>query len=93
MPSIDEELIARLYEWGKPLIVAEQNNGFIWQNMLKVLYRQGKSIDPGRIVAVNTLNSDGRAQFIHSGTYEQLVAAFGLSGEQMARRVFGILNV
>jgi transketolase len=93
MPSIDAALIAELYEWGKPLIIAEQNNGFIWQNILKVLYRRGTSIDPGRIVAVNTLDRDGRAQFIHSGTYEELVAAFGLSGERIARRVFGILNV
>jgi transketolase C-terminal domain/subunit len=93
MPSIDPALIAELYESGKPLIVAEQNNGFIWQNILKVLYRQGTSIDPARIVAVNTLGRDGRPQFIHSGTYEELVAAFGLSGERIARRVFGILNI
>jgi len=93
MPSIDPALIAELYESGKPLIVAEQNNGFIWQNILKVLYRQGTSIDPALIVAVNTLGRDGRPQFIHSGTYEELVAAFGLSGERIARRVFGILNI
>jgi transketolase C-terminal domain/subunit len=87
MPSIDGKLLGELYEWGKPLIVAEQNNGYIWQNFLKVLYRQGRAVEPARMVAVNTLDSEGRPQFIHSGTYEELVEAFGLSGERIARRI------
>lgn len=88
MPSIDASLLAELYERGKPLIIAEQNNGYIWQNMLKALYRAGKSVDPARIVPINTLDANGRPQFIHSGTYEELVAAFGLSVESLAQRVF-----
>ena len=31
-----------LFESGKPLVFAEQNNGYIWQNFLKVLYRHRK---------------------------------------------------
>ena len=88
MPSIDEDLLVELYRWGKLLIIAEQNNGFIWQNFLKVLYRRGESgASRARVVAVNTLDSAGRPQFIHSGTYEELVEAFGLSGERLASRV------
>ena len=70
------------------MILAEQNNGYIWQNLLKVLWRRGKSgIDPSRIIALNTLDADGRARFIHSGTYEELIDAFGLSARQIAQRI------
>ena len=37
MPSIDEALMLELYDSGKLLLIAEQNNGYIWQNFLKVL--------------------------------------------------------
>ncbi|HXA50303.1 MAG TPA: hypothetical protein VNV86_08375, partial [Candidatus Acidoferrum sp.] len=40
MPSIDEQLLLQLYDSGKPVLIAEQNNGYIWQNLLKVLYRR-----------------------------------------------------
>jgi transketolase len=91
MPSIDPGLLGELYAWGKPLIIAEQNNGYIWQNLLKVLYRREIATDPRRIIAINTLDCDGRAQFIHSGTYEELVKAFGLSGELLAGRILELI--
>lgn len=92
MPSIDDALLLRLYQSGKLLIFAEQNNGYIWQNFLKVLYRQRASLSNlSKLVAVNTLAEDGRAQFIHSATYEELIAAFGLTPEALARRVQGSL--
>jgi transketolase len=85
MPSIDDGLLLQLYEAGRPLIFAEQNNGYIWQNFLKVLYRHRKaSADLARVVTINTLDSQGRARFIHSGTYEELVEAFGLTAAQIA---------
>ncbi len=90
MPSIDDGLLLELFNSGKRLIFAEQNNGYIWQNFLKVLYRHRKKlqgIDLERVVAINTLNADGRPQFIHSGTYEELVAAFELSAQQLAGTV------
>jgi transketolase len=91
MPSIDEKLLVELHRWGKPLLIAEQNNGYIWQSFLKVLYRRGeRGVDPGKVVTINTLDRDGRAQFIHSGTYEELVRAFGLSAESIARRVIAL---
>ncbi|HXK03240.1 MAG TPA: transketolase C-terminal domain-containing protein [Verrucomicrobiae bacterium] len=85
MPSIDDGLLLQLYDSGKLLIFAEQNNGYIWQNFLKVLYRHRKtSADLTRVAAINTLDANGRARFIHSGTYEELVEAFGLTAAQMA---------
>jgi transketolase len=85
LPSIDEALLLQLYDSGKLLIFAEQNNGYIWQNFLKVLYRHRKvSADLARVATINTLDSQGRARFIHSGTYEELVDAFGLTAAQIA---------
>jgi hypothetical protein len=85
---VDEELLLRLHDSGKALFLAEQNNGFLWQNLLKVLYRRRKlhgSTD--KVIAINTLSAEGRPGFIHSGTYEELTEAFGLSSVQLAERV------
>ena len=38
------------------------------------------------MLAINTLDADGRPQFIHSGTYEELIAAFGLTGAALTPR-------
>lgn len=84
MPSIDDALLMQLYESGKPLFFAEQNNGYIWQNFLRVLYRRRASADLSRVFTINTLDAGGRPQFIHSGTYEELTAAFGLTPRQIA---------
>jgi transketolase C-terminal domain/subunit len=88
MPSIDEDLLIELFDSGKWLLFAEQNNGYIWQSFLKALYRRRKQLRGGdleRVIAINTLNAEGRPQYIHSGTYEELTAAFGLSAPQLAR--------
>jgi transketolase len=89
MPSIDEDLLIQLYESGKILCLAEQNNGYILQNLLKILFRRRKSswgtVD--RILPINTLDPAGRPQFIHSGTYEELTRAFGLSASQIAEAI------
>ena len=45
MPSIDEDLLVRLCETGRLVCLAEQNNGFILQNLLKVLYRRGLAVE------------------------------------------------
>ena len=42
MPSIDEDLLLELGGSGKVVCVAEQNNGYILQNLLKVNYRRGR---------------------------------------------------
>jgi transketolase N-terminal domain/subunit len=93
MPSIDEDLLLRLYDSGKWIVLAEQNNGYVWQNLLKVLYRRRKNdLNLSRVVTVNALTSDGKAQFIHSATYEELIEVFGLSAVKLAGRVRQLLE-
>jgi transketolase len=89
MPSIDEDLLIRLYESGKLVCLAEQNNGYILQNLLKILFRRRKQSWAGvdRIMTINTLDRAGRPRFIHSGTYEELIEAFGLSARQIAEAI------
>jgi transketolase C-terminal domain/subunit len=87
MPSIDEELLIGLCQSGTLICLAEQNNGYILQNLLKVMYRRCPEAATSalqRILAINTLDADGRPRFIHSGTYEELIAAFGLAPSQIA---------
>lgn len=90
MPSVDEELMAKLYETGLPLFFAEQNNGYLWQNFLKVLYRhrrETKMDGLDRVRTINTLDASGNKQFIHSATYEELVEAYGLTPAAIAAAV------
>jgi transketolase len=87
MPSVDDELLLKLYATGKPLLFAEQNNGYLWQNFLKVLYRNRTSANLrglDRVLTINTLTAEGKPQFIHSATYEELVVAFGLTPSAIA---------
>lgn len=95
MPSIDEELLLRLFDSGIPFILAEQNNGYIWQNFLKALYRAGRKVSGGdlmRVIAINTLDDQLRPRFIHSGNYEELTAAFDLSAPQLTRAVMAAVG-
>jgi transketolase C-terminal domain/subunit len=92
MPSIDEALLLELYDSGKLLCFAEQNNGYLWRNFQTTLFKRRDRIETGRAFAVNTLDRDGRPRFIHSGTYEQLLAAFGLAPAQLAGAIAGRLK-
>jgi transketolase C-terminal domain/subunit len=92
MPSIDTELFLSLYDSGKPLLVAEQNNGYIWSELRRLLGRERSTIDMSRLIGVNTLDENGLPQFIHSATYAQLLERFGLSPQQLARKVQDILG-
>jgi transketolase C-terminal domain/subunit len=87
MPSIDEELLLQLVRSNKIICVAEQNNGYILQNTLKLLYRHGAGDRLSRVMAINTLGADGRPRYIHSGTYEELIEAFGLTPAHLARSI------
>jgi transketolase C-terminal domain/subunit len=82
MPSVDEELLMTLYRTSLPMIFAEQNNGYLWQNCLKVLYRHRRDADSkgmSQISTINSLDREGNKQFIHSATYEELIEVFQLT--------------
>jgi transketolase len=87
MPSLDEPLIGELSDSGKKVIIAEQNNGLILEGLRRSLWNRGARLEPRKVVAINTLDSEGRPQYIHSATYEQLLDRFGLSAEKLVRRV------
>ncbi len=90
MHSIDETMLLELCLSGKAIYIAEQNNGYIWQNLLKLLYRRRNDVaipDCKQVEAINTLSAQGQPQFIHSATYEQLLEAFRLSPKQLAERI------
>ncbi|WP_213803522.1 transketolase C-terminal domain-containing protein [Granulicella sp. dw_53] len=89
MPSVDEDLLVALYNSGKILLFAEQNNGYLWQNFLKVIYKHRVQATGSlkRVLTVNTLSAEGKAQFIHSATYEELVEAFELTPALIAKTI------
>jgi transketolase len=88
MPSIDEELLLQLIESGKVVCLAEQNNGYILQNLMRIVFRRQRGLqNVGNVLAINTLDPDGKPRFIHSGTYEELIEAFGLTPSAIARAI------
>jgi transketolase len=87
MPSVDDALMLRLLQSGKLIVFAEQNDGYLLNQLLKVAYRQRTSVGAvswNRVMAANTLGRDGRPWFIHSATYEELVEAYGLAPQPLA---------
>ena len=89
MPSVDEELFLRLYDSGKVLFLAEQNNGFLWQNLLKILYRKTKVCTAGlhKIITVNTLTAGGKSGLYPLWNGQELTQAFDVSAPQLAEAV------
>jgi len=83
MASFDQEMFESLLQSDIPVLVAEQNNGYLRKKLIL-----STAWDPKAKVAFrNTLNEAGEKQFIHSGTYKQLAERYGLSGEQLADAV------
>jgi transketolase C-terminal domain/subunit len=91
MPSIDEEAILRAYGSGKPVIIAEQNNGYLWSNVRRVLFSSLDSIDTTRLVPINT-TGDAAPHYIHSGTYTELAAHYGLDASGIETRIEAALS-
>lgn len=87
MPSIDEKLLLELYDSGKWIVIAEQNNGYIRRHYMAALFKHRRSVDTTRLIAINTLDEHGEAQFLHSGTYAQLLHKCGLEPGQIARAI------
>lgn len=90
MASIDEDALVDLCRSGRLICLAEQNNGYILQNLLKVIHRRCPEVATAAlqgVVAINTLGGDGRSSYIHSATYEELIEAYGLTPAKIADAV------
>ncbi|MDQ3845593.1 MAG: thiamine pyrophosphate-dependent enzyme, partial [Bacteroidota bacterium] len=91
MPSVDESAILDMYYSGKPVFIAEQNNGYLWTNFRKVLFEKETYIDTQRLIPINTATRGG-LHYIHSGTYTELAAHYGLDGKQLSDKIVNTLN-
>ena len=92
MPSVDENLLLELYSSGNPVVIAEQNNGYIYRHSIEILFTHRDTIDTTRIIAVNTLDENSTPQFIHSGTYDELLGACGLDPGGLAHTIRALLG-
>lgn len=91
MPSVDEEMIMELYQSGKTIFIAEQNNGFLWTNFQKVLFMKLNSINREKLIPLNTSCRDG-LHYIHSGTYLELVKHYRLDAESLSEQIINHLK-
>jgi len=91
MPSIDENAIVELYRSGKPVFIAEQNNGYLWSHFRKVLFEKETSINTQNLIAVNTTTKGG-LHYIHSGTYTELAAHYELNGAHLSEKILKTLK-
>ncbi|MBE7174071.1 MAG: transketolase [Williamsia sp.] len=91
MPSIDEDAILALYRSGKTIFIAEQNNGYLWSHFRRVLFQTEPSINAQRLVPVNTTTRGG-LHYIHSGTYAELAAHYGLDAKHVSETMLKTLK-
>lgn len=91
MPSIDEKAVIELYRAGKPVFIAEQNNGYLLSHFRKVLFEQEVSINTKNLIALNTTTKGG-LHYIHSGTYTELAAHYGLDAAHLSEIILKTLK-
>jgi transketolase len=91
MPTIDEAAIVELYRSGKPVFIAEQNNGYLWYHFKRVLFEKETNINTQKIIPINT-TSKGGLHYIHSGTYTELAAHYDLDGAHLSERILKTLK-
>ena len=91
MPDYDSACMLRLLQEGKPILAAEQNNGYLRHKLGRDLPGTGRAVDLSNFYSVNLTAEDGSYQFIHSAAYEELMDAFGLSGAALTEKIGHIL--
>ncbi|WP_204524812.1 hypothetical protein [Confluentibacter citreus] len=91
MPSIDSNAIIELYNSGKPVFIAEQNNGYLWTNFRKVLFSSLESIHTKNMHPIN-LTANGEINYIHSGTYSELAEHYELNADKLSKQILNILK-
>jgi transketolase C-terminal domain/subunit len=91
MPTIDADAIVEIYRSGKPVFIAEQNNGYLWSHFRKVLFEQESSINTQQLIAINTTTKGG-LHYIHSGTYAELAAHYNLNAAALSQTILNTLK-
>lgn len=91
MASIDEASILEVYHSGKPVFIAEQNNGYLWTNIRKVLFSKIPNIQTQNLFPINLSSKEGM-HYIHSGTYSELASHYELSAEKLSQLIFQTLT-
>ncbi|MEW6547959.1 MAG: transketolase C-terminal domain-containing protein [Spirochaetota bacterium] len=84
MPSFDPAMMALLLEAGRPVVVAEQNNGYLYKKTKETLFGHRGA---RHLVALNALDPEGERRYIHSATYDQLLEHFTLSPKAISLRL------
>lgn len=87
MPSIDAEMFKTLSASGKLLVFYEQNNGYLLGEFFRAAYDMGYDVCMNNLISINTLDENREKQFIHSGTYEEIIEAQGLRPEDIVCKV------
>lgn len=86
MPSVDADAIVDLYHSGKPVFIAEQNNGYLWSHFKKILFERETNINTQNLTAINTTSKAG-LHYIHSGTYAELAAHYELNATHLREMI------
>jgi transketolase len=86
MASIDKDLLAGLCEKEKLVAIAEQNNGYIFENVQKTCYEIGKK-RKAEIIPINLLDSRGNYRFIHSASYKELIENYRIDSSNIMSRI------
>ncbi|MEO6550498.1 MAG: transketolase C-terminal domain-containing protein [Ferruginibacter sp.] len=92
MASIDEATIVELYRSGKPVFIAEQNNGYLWYHFKRVLFEKETNINTQKLIPVNTTTKGGK-HYIHSGTYTELAAYYELDAAHLGEKILTTLKL
>ncbi|MEJ7766771.1 MAG: transketolase C-terminal domain-containing protein [Chitinophagaceae bacterium] len=91
MPSIDGSAILDMYHSGKPIFIVEQNNGYLWANFRKVLFERETTVNTSNFIPINTTGQGG-LHYIHSGTYPELAAHYGLDAAHISDKIIHTLT-
>lgn len=84
MASFDGDFLLERLAGSGLIVIAEQNNGYLSNQLARLLLHRGGTFDTRRIVSINTTDEEGQYQYIHSATYEQLIEQFGLDPKSIA---------
>lgn len=87
MPTFDGGLFKELISSKKHILVEEQNNGYLYRKLGRLLLDENIRVGKNQIDVVNCSDAGSQERFIHSGTYGQLTKALGLDADNLVKRL------